>query len=154
MLRVHGARIIELPFLEHLAKITNEKALERLTLNDCSFALTWNYPRAEIKNISIDEKGKFRAEGVIQVEKKALSGAIELGVARPLLDWLPKPEEVFPHEHDGYLWTTVHLSGTTDAPQQDLSPRIMEVLKENPGAALRLLFRQLSEWLSNAFDSE
>jgi len=153
-LRVENARIIELPFLENIAKITNEKALKRLTLNDCSLALTWNYPRAEIKDIAIEENGKFRAQGTIQVEKKALSGAIELGVARPLLDWLPKPEEVFPHEHDGYLWTTVHLSGTTDAPQQDLSPRIMEVLKENPGAALRLLFRQLSEWLSNAFGGE
>jgi hypothetical protein len=153
-LRVDGGRIIELPFLESLAKITNEEALARLTLNDCSFALVWNYPRAEIKNIAIEERGKFRAEGAIQVEKKELSGVIELGVARHLLDWLPKPEEVFPHEHDGYLWTTVHLSGTTDAPQQDLSPRIMEVLKENPGAALGLLLRQLGEWLKNVFGNE
>jgi hypothetical protein len=153
-LHVDGGRIIELPFLENLAKITNERALERLTLNDCSFALVWNYPRADIKNIAIEEKGKFRAEGTIQIEKKALSGAIELGVARYLLDWLPKPEEVFPHEHDGYRWTTVHLSGTIDAPQQDLSPRIMEVLKENPGAALGLLLRQFGEWLKNAFGGE
>ena len=152
-LRVDGGRIIKLLFLENVAKITNEKALERLTLNDCSFALAWNYPRAEIKNIVIEEKGKFRAEGTIQVEKKALSGVIELGVARHLLDWLPKPEEVFPDEHDGYLWTTVHLSGTTDAPQQDLSPRMMEVLKENPGAALGLLLRQFSEWLKNVLGS-
>ena len=153
-LHVDSGRIIELPFLENLAKITNERALERLTLNDCSFTLVWNYPRAEIKNIAIEEKGKFRAEGTIQVEKKALSGAIELGVARYLLDWLPKPEKVFPHEHDGYRWTTVHLSGTIDAPQQDLSPRIMEVLKENPGAALGLLLRQFGEWLKNAFGGE
>ena len=153
-LRVDGGRIIELLFLENVAKTTNEKALERLTLNDCSFALAWNYPKTEIKNIAIEERGKFRAEGTIQVEKKALRGAIELGVARHLLDWLPKPEEVFPHEHDGYLWTTVHLSGTTDAPQQDLSPRIMEVLKDNPGAALGLLLRQFDEWLKNAFGGE
>ncbi|PYK71672.1 MAG: hypothetical protein DME44_07080, partial [Verrucomicrobia bacterium] len=153
-LRVDGGRIIELPFLENVAKITNEKALERLTLNDCSFALAWNYPKAEIKNIAIEERGKFRVVGRIQVEKKELSGTIELGVARYLLDWLPKPEEVFPHQHDGFLWTTVHLSGTTDAPQQDLSPRIMEVFKENPGAALGLLLRQFGEWLKNAFGGE
>jgi hypothetical protein len=154
MLRVDGGRIIELPFLENLAKITNKRALERLTLNNCSFAVAWNYPRAEIKNIAIEERGKFRAEGTIQVEKKELSGAIELGVARRLLDWLPKPEEVFRHEHDGYLWTTVHLSGTIDAPQQDLSPRIMEVLRENPGAALGLLLRQFGEWLKNVLGGE
>jgi hypothetical protein len=153
-LRVDGGSIIELPFLENLAKITNEKALERLTLSDCSFAVEWNYPKAEVKDIAIEQRGKFRAEGTIQVEKKALSGAIELGVTRHLLDWLAKPEEVFPRQHDGYLWTTVHLSGTTDAPQQDLSPRIMEVLKENPGTALGLLLRQLGEWLKNAFGGE
>jgi hypothetical protein len=135
---VDGGRIIELPFLENVAKITKEKALERLTLNDCSF-------------LGIEEKGKFRAEGRIQVEKKELSGAIELGVASYLPDWLPKLEEVFPRQHDGYLWTTVHLSGTIEAPQQDLSPRIMEVLKENPGAALGL---QFGEWLKNAFGGE
>jgi hypothetical protein len=153
-LRVDGGRIIELPFLENLAKITNEKTLERLTLNDCSFALAFDYPKAEIKDIAIEERGKFRAEGAIRVEKKVLSGAIELGIAHHLLDWLPKPEEVFPREHDGYLWTTVHLSGTTDAPQQDLSPRIMEVLKENPGAALGLMLRQFGEWLKNVFGGE
>ena len=153
-LRVAGGRIVELPFLENIAKITNEKALERLTLDDCSFMLAWNYPKAEIKNIAIEERGKFRAEGTIQIEKKRLSGAIKLGVARYLLDWLPKPEGVFPHQHDGYLWTTVHLSGTTEAPQQDLSPRIMEVLKENPGVALGLLLRQFGEWLKNAFGGE
>ncbi|PYK69468.1 MAG: hypothetical protein DME45_02045, partial [Verrucomicrobia bacterium] len=80
-----------------------------------------------------------------------LSGAIELGVVRHLLDWLPKPEEVFPREHDGYRWTTVHLSGTTDAPEQDLSPRIVEVLKENPGATLGLLLRRFEEWLKGLF---
>jgi hypothetical protein len=49
---------------------------------------------------------------------------------------------------------TVHLSGTIEAPQQDLSPRIMEVLKENPGAALGLLLRQFGEWLKKAFGGE
>ena len=48
----------------------------------------------------------------------------------------------------------MHLSGTIEAPQQDLSPRIMEVLKENPGAALGLLLRQFGEWLKNAFGGE
>ena len=69
-LRVDGGRIIELPFLENLAKITDERTLERLTLNDCSFALTWNYPRAKIKNIAIEEKGKFRAEGRFRSKRK------------------------------------------------------------------------------------
>ena len=52
-------------------------------------------------------------------------------------------EEVFIRQRRGYLWTTVHLSVTLDAPQQDLSPRIMKVFKESPTAYLGLLFRAL-----------
>ncbi len=153
-LRVDQARVSNLPFLKKLATLTNEKALERLTLNDCSFGLDWDYPRAEFKNIAIEDKGKFRAEGIIKIDNKALGGAIELGVARRLLDWLPNWEEVFPREHDGYLWTTVHFSGTIDNPEQDLSPRIVEAIKETPGAALGILFRQIEGWLRDAIGPE
>lgn len=75
-------------------------------------------------------------------------------MARRLLDWLPKPEEVFPRERDGYLWTTVHLSGTIDKPEQDLSPRIIEAIKESPTAALTILFRQFGVWLRDAFGGD
>jgi len=153
-LRLDGGRMSKLPFLEKLATLTKEKELERLSLTECSLNLFWNYPNAEIKNVAIEDKGKFRAEGTIRINNKALGGAIELGVARRLLDWLPKPEEVFPRNHDGYLWTTVHLSGTIDNPQQDLSPRILEAIKESPGAALGLLFRYIGESLKNAFEGE
>lgn len=150
-LRLDGGRVSGLPFLEKLATITNEKELVRLTLNDCSLELVWNYPKAEIRNLAIEDKGKFRAEGIIKIDNKSLGGTIELGVARRLLDWLPNPQEVFPREHDGYLWTTVNLSGTIDKPEQDLSPRIMDAIKESPSAALGLLFRQIGVWLGDAF---
>jgi hypothetical protein len=149
-LRVDDGRVSKLPFLEKLATLTNEKELEHLSLNECSLELDWNYPKAEIKNLAVEDKGKFRAEGTIRIDNRALDGAIELGVTRRLLDWLPKPEEVFPRERDGYLWTTVHLSGTLDKPEQDLSPRIMDAIKESPSAALGILFRQIGLWLKGA----
>jgi hypothetical protein len=46
---------------------------------------------------------------------------------------------------------TVNLSGTINKPGQDLSPRIIEALKESPGAFLGLIFRQFGEWLKDAF---
>jgi len=41
----------------------------------------------------------------------------------------------------------VHLSGTLDSPQQDLSPRLLEALKETPTSFLGAMFRALGEWL-------
>jgi len=110
-----------------------------------------NSPRVEIKNIEIEDKGKFRIEGALSIREKSLGGAIQLGLAREYLEWLPRLQEVFPREKAGYFWTTVHLSGTIDQPEQDLSPRVIEALKESPGAFLGLTFRLIRDWLKDAF---
>ena len=63
-------------------------------------------------------------------------------------------EEVFGRQRGGYLWTSVHLSGTIDQPKQDLSPRLIELFKESPGAYLQLLFRQFEGWLKETFGGD
>lgn len=153
-LRISDGRVRRLPFLEKLSAITGKKSIEALELNECSAELDWNSPKLEIKNIAIEDKGKFRIEGAFSIRGKSLGGAIQLGVARDYLEWLPNAGEVFPKERAGYLWTTVHLSGTIDNPGQDLSPRIVDALKESPGAFLGLVFRQFGEWLKEAFGGD
>jgi hypothetical protein len=153
-LRVQDGRLRGLPFLQKLASITGKKSIEELELNECSAEVHWENPTLEIRNIAVEDKGKFRLEGLVSVRDRSLGGAIQLGVAREYLEWLPQPEEVFPKERGGYLWTTVHLSGTAAQPQQDLSPRIIEALKESPGEFLGLVFRLVGDWLKNAFGGE
>ncbi|MDB6147358.1 MAG: hypothetical protein JWO45_1022 [Spartobacteria bacterium] len=153
-LSVVDGYIQHLPFLEKLATITGEKELGHLRMDVCSAELEWHYPSIGIKRFTLEEKEKFRAEGEVAVQEGKLHATIQLGVARRLLAWLPKPEEVFPRENGGYLWTAVHLSGTIKSPQQDLSPRIVEAIKESPTAALSILFRQFAEWLKNASTRE
>jgi hypothetical protein len=116
--------------------------------------LAWRYPKIEVKNIALEEKGKFRIEGAISINRGSLGGAIALGVTREYLDWLPKPEEIFTRERSGYLWTTVHLSGTIEEPKQDLSPRIVDLFEESPGVYLGLLLRELEAWLKKTFSGE
>jgi hypothetical protein len=125
-----------------------------LALNDCSFSFGWKYPKIDIENIAIEERGKFRIEGEMSIDQRRLRGTLRLGLTREYLDWLPNPEEVFSRKEGDYLWTNVRLSGTIDDPGQDLSPRIIELFKQSPGAYLRLLFRQFEAWLKNGFGSD
>jgi hypothetical protein len=150
-LRIHNGRIDDVPLLEKLAELARKKSFERLELNDCSITFAWRYPKIDVKDIIVEEKGKFRIEGEISIERRRLGGTIKLGLTREYLDWLPNPEEVFSRHQSGYLWTNVHLSGTIDDPGQDLSPRIIELFKQSPGAYLRLLFQQFEGWLKRAF---
>ena len=150
-LRIRNGRIGDVPLLEKLAELTRKKSFEHLELNDCSLSFGWRYPKFDIKDITIEEKGKFRIEGAISIDHRRLGGTIRLGLTREYLDWLPNPEEVFSRHQGGYLWTNVHLSGTIDEPGQDLSPRIIELFKESPGAYLGLFFRHFEGWLKKAF---
>jgi hypothetical protein len=153
-LRVRDARVDNLPFLKKIAQLAREKSFEQLELNDCSLNFIWRYPWFEIRDIALEEKGKFRVEGAITIDRRTLRGSIQLGVAGRHLDWLPNPQEIFTRERDGYLWTSVHLSGTIDQPKQDLSPRVIELFKDSPGAYLQLLFRQFEEWFKETFGGD
>jgi hypothetical protein len=153
-LRIQNGRIEDLPFLKKLGELAEKKSFERLNLNECSLALAWSYPEMEIKDITVEEKDKFRIEGEISIKRRMLRGTIKLGLTREYLDWLPNPEEVFSRRSNGYLWTDVHISGTIDEPKQDLSQRIIELFKESPGAYLGLLFRQFGDWLKKTFGGD
>ena len=153
-LSIRDGRIQNLALLNKVAELAKNKSLESLQLDDCSLSFTWRYPKIDIKDIIIEQNGKFRIEGAIAVDRRALHGTLTLGLTRRYLDWLPNPEEVFNREHSGYLCTTVHLSGTIDEPKQDLSQRIIELFKQSPGAYLGLLFRQFEKWLKNIFGGD
>ncbi len=153
-LRINNGRVDDVPLLNKLAELAQKKSFERLDLDECSLGFAWRYPEIEIKDITIEEKGKFRIEGEISIKRRLLRGTIRLGLTRGYLDWLPNPEEVFSRRSSGYLWTDVHLSGTIDEPRQDLSQRIIELFKESPGAYLGLLFRQFGDWLKKTFGGD
>ena len=150
-LRIDNARVDDVPLLNKLAELAQKKSFEHLDLNECSLSFAWRYPEIEIKDITMEEKGKFRIEGEISVKRRLLRGTIRLGLTREYLDWLPNPEEVFSPRSSGYVWTDVHLSGTIDEPRQDLSQRIIELFKESPGAYLGFIFRQFGDWLKKTF---
>ena len=153
-LHIQNGRVDDVPLLNKLAELARKKSFERLHLNECSLAFAWRYPEIEIKDITIEEKGKFRIEGDISVNRRLLRGTVRLGLAREYLDWLPNPQEVFSRHPGGYLWTDVHLSGTINEPRQDLSQRIIELFKGSPGAYLSLMFRQFGDWLKKTFGGD
>ena len=92
----------------------------------------------------------FRLQGTATINNKRLGGELQLGVAPGYLEWLPKAQRIFTRQRDDYLWTTVQLGGTINDPQEDLSPRVAELLKKSPGAALGLLIRGIGEWFENS----
>jgi len=144
--RIEGGRVAGAPFLEEAAALTGRKSLEEIKLSRFSLDFEWKYPRAKVKRIEIEAEGVFYVKGAVLIDKQSLSGAVQLGATRKYLEWLPRAEEIFALERDGYLWTTVNLAGTVQDPKEDLSPRVAQLLKESPGTAIGIFIRQMGEW--------
>jgi hypothetical protein len=146
-IKVNGGRVSDLKFLDTIAAVTKHDDLARLKLDVCRAQFRWQQGDCELNDILLEQTGKFRIEGTVAFSERALGGALQIGLTRQYLDWLPHPEEVFSRKAGGYLWTTVHLSGTLEAPKQDLSPRLIQSLTESPGALLGADLRALGVWL-------
>jgi hypothetical protein len=144
---VEGGRIGSMKFLDTIAAVTKQNDLAQLDLDACRAQFRWHEGDCELNDITLEQKDKFRIEGTISFSDRSLGGTLQIGLARNYLEWLPNPEEVFTRESGGYLWTTVHLSGTLQSPQQDLSPRLVQALTDSPGALLGTAFRALGTWL-------
>jgi len=144
---VKGGRVSNLKFLDQIAIVTNRRDLAQLELDECKTRFKWRQGDCELNDIALEQAGKFRIQGTVSFSKNSLGGTLQIGLSPTYLVWLPHPEEVFSRRSGGYLWTTVHLSGNLESPQQDLSPRIVAALKDSPAALLSAAFRALAAWL-------
>jgi hypothetical protein len=144
---VKNGRVSDLKFLDQIAAVTNRNDLTQLELDECRSQFRWREGDCELHDIAIEQTGKFRIEGTVSFSDRSLGGTLQIGVAPGYLAWLPHPQEIFSRRNGGYLWTTVHLSGTLESPQQDLSPRLVRALTDSPGALLGAAFRALGAWL-------
>ena len=126
--------------------MTGQKSIEEIRLSRFSLEFEWRYPRAELRQVEIEAEGAFYIKGAVLIDHQNLSGSVQLGATRKYLEWLPRAQEVFAQERDGYLWTTVNLAGTVQQPREDLSPRVAELIKKSPAAAMGIFFRQMGEW--------
>jgi hypothetical protein len=144
--RIEGGRVAGAPFLDDAAAVTGKKSIEEIKLSRFAFTFAWKYPQAEVNEIDIEAKGVFCLQGTVEIDNRRLNGTLQLGATPQYLEWLPRAERVFARERNGYLWTTVRLTGTVDDPREDLSPRVAELLKKSPGAAIGIFFRRIGEW--------
>ena len=80
-----------------------------------------------LTDIVIRSRAMLGVEGSLDIRGRDLDGTLMVGVTRETLSGIPGAEsKVFTIERDGLVWTPVKISGTLDAPREDLSQRLMD----------------------------
>jgi len=141
-----------LPLLDTLATYTRAERFKRLVLDICQASLHPQGDALLIHDIILQSNGLLRIEGSLTIRGRALEGDFKVGVAPETLRWIPGAQnrifiESNPAAPPGLQWTRVRVAGTLDAPQEDLTNRLIG------SAGMALLFDTPAQVVNQAADA-
>ncbi len=85
-----------------------------------------------VRNFSAQSSAGLRLEGEWVVRNGVVAGKLNFGVRLAGYEWLSGvAAPLFVEERDGYLWTPVSISGTSDRIDEDLTRRIAAAISQN-----------------------
>ncbi len=123
--------IESIPVLKRIAQYTRSERFNRLVLNQAKVDFKSAGGQVELRNLELQSDGLVRVEGQIDLVGDQLSGDLQVGVTPGTMRWIPGAERlVFIEDRDGFRWAPMRLSGTTSAPQEDLTGRLVAAAGE------------------------
>ena len=124
-----NAKLEGLPLLNQLDAFLGNPRFRQVPLRTASAHIVKTAKRTEFQNIDLDADGILKMCGWVVLEKGELNGNLTLGLSPALVQWLPGARsKVFTESRDGYVWAPFQLSGTSEHPVEDLSPRLVATL--------------------------
>ena len=130
--KIHQGILTALPVLDKLAAYSQSLRFRTLSLHDAEADYEITDQGVTLSNVILGSEGLARMEGKIRflnnkVDRTcALDGDFRVGLAPGTLATIPGAEEdVFVQGERGLLWAPMHISGTMDKPEEDLSSRLM-----------------------------
>jgi hypothetical protein len=134
--RIHlqDGKLEALPVLEKVAFLTQTREFRSFKIHRATGEFQWTEQSLEIRHIVVESQGLLKIEGDIRTDGPNLTGLLEVGVTPKALNLIPGARsQVFTREQDGYVWTTLKLSGTVQDPQEDLSGRLQLAVLQATG---------------------
>ncbi|MFN2541852.1 MAG: hypothetical protein ABR514_06765 [Chthoniobacterales bacterium] len=126
------AMVHDVATLKQVAAVTRHPQFEKPKTDSLSFRYRWTGTRLEISQFEIETKGLFRLEGEFAIENENIDGRFKVGAAPDVVDSIPGArEKVFTESREGYLWTTMRLSGPASHPREDLKQRLIAAAEEH-----------------------
>jgi hypothetical protein len=116
-----------LPALGKMAQMIGLPDWSNVEVDKATSDIAWKDGALHLTNIDIRKTDVVRAAGTVDVDAQGqIDGRLQLGLPNTILAPFPQvAAAVFPVQRDDCAWTDVHLTGTADHLQEDLTPRLM-----------------------------
>lgn len=127
-----------LPFLGPLAAMIGLPDITGIEVDQATAHFDWNEGALHLTQIDVRKNDLVRIAGSVDVDPTSqVDGRLKVGLPDALASkWPQLQTAIFSSQSDGYGWTDVHLTGTPDHLQEDLSARLLATGLQSGGALL------------------
>jgi len=149
-----SASLQALPFLQSLAQIPGLSGLATLSLDLAHADFQYTQGAFSLTNVALAKNGTLSFQGHATVGADSqLDGLFDLGLPTATVAIVPGlKDKIFNSEHDGYDWASVKISGTPGKLQEDLSPRLIDLARDQAAQVLKTSPSTIDQTIQKATD--
>ena len=124
---VNHGKFNVLPWLGKLSVLIGIADISAVEVDKATSDFTWKDGALELTNLDVRKLDVTRIAGTVDVDKNGVvDGKIKLGLPSTVISkWPQLQDKVFPTASEDFNWADVHLTGTSDHLQEDLTPRVL-----------------------------
>jgi hypothetical protein len=124
---ITGGKFNVLPFLEKVTTLVGLPDITGVEMDKATSDYSWTDGTLHLTNIDVRKNDVTRIGGEVVVDPSGrLDGHLKLGLPSTVTArWPDLQTKIFPDQHDDFNWADVHLTGTSDNLQQDLTGRLV-----------------------------
>jgi hypothetical protein len=136
---VAGGKFNLFPWLGKATMLVGLPDVGGMEVDKAEADVAWKNHIFSLTNIDVRKENIFRVAGQADIAPDdTIDGHLKFGLPTSAVSKWPKIQtEVFSTAQDDFSWTDVHVTGTPEAPQEDLSPRLLAVGVEQGGDLLK-----------------
>jgi hypothetical protein len=126
-LAVTHAKFNVLPWLGKVTALVGLQDISDVEVDKATTDYEWKNSALHLFNLDVRKNDVTRIAGVIDIDAQGqVDGRLKLGLPSSVTaKWPDMQDKVFPVALEEYNWAEVHLTGTPDHLQEDLTPRLL-----------------------------
>jgi hypothetical protein len=126
---VAGGKFNVLPFLGKLTGLVGLPDITGVEVDQATANYQWKDHVFHLTDIDVRKNDVTRIAGAVDVDANSqVDGHLKVGLPDTVLARWPQMQSgVFSTDYENFGWTDVHLTGTPDHLEEDLSPRLLAI---------------------------
>jgi hypothetical protein len=118
--------LAHIPSLDSIATFTGIQRFRDLPVQEARGTFSRNGKVTTWRDVVLESKGYLKITGdATALDDGTLDGTFQFGITTSIVSMIPAVKQILGlDEHDGYIWTPLHLGGTLSHPTEDYTRRL------------------------------